>query len=98
MATAEEIRDIMRDEYPHLTPTIPEIGRVVKFITFDPKSVYVTLDILEDTLEYTRHVDQLTVNYKLAMIGDSTVWQLSFALNDTKKVDSSYSWEYVDST
>ena len=97
MATAEDIRDIMRDEYPHLTPTIPEIGRVVKFITFAPKSVYVTLDILENTLDYATHDGQLTVDYKLAMIGDSTVWQLSFALNDTKKVDSSYSWEYVES-
>lgn len=98
MATAEDIRDIMRDEYPHLTPTIPEIGRVVKFTEYCPEDLYVTLDAIESTIFYNAVTEQLTVDYKIAMIGDTRCWQLGFAVNNRDKANSYHSWEYVDST
>jgi hypothetical protein len=98
MATAEDIRDIMRDEYPHLKPTIPEIGRIVKFPLYLPDELYVTLDAIEKTLSVNPVTDQLTVDYKLAMVGSEVVWQLSFAVSNRDKADSYFSWEYVDST
>jgi len=98
MATAEDIGDIMRDEYPHLKPTIPEIGRVVKFTEYCPDDLYVTLDAIEKTLSVNPVTDQLTVDYKLAMVGSEVVWQLSFAVSNRDKADSYFSWEYADST
>lgn len=97
MATAEEIGDVMSDEYPHLTPTIPEIGRVVKFTEYCPDDLYVTLDAIERTLSFNPVTDQLTVDYKLAMVGSEVEWQLSFAVSNRDKTDSYFSWEYADS-
>lgn len=94
MATVEEIRDIMNDEYPHLEQSIPETGRIVKFTFFDPKELYVVLEAIEDTITYNPLMKQLTVDYKLAMIGDDRQWQLTMALNNHRK-DSPYSWQYV---
>jgi hypothetical protein len=98
MATAEDIRDIMKDEYPHLTPTIPEIGRIVKFKHYDPEQLYFTLDAIEPTLSFNHLTDQLTVDYRLAMVGSEGDWQLSFAISNRDKAESYYSWEYVEST
>lgn len=97
MATTEDIRDIMKDEYPHLTPTIPEIGRIVKFPYYDPDQLYFTLDAIEPTLSFNSLEDQLTVDYRLAMVGSEGDWQLSFAISNKNKAGSYYSWEYVDS-
>ena len=98
MATAEDIRDIMKDEYPHLTPTIPEIGRIVKFAHYDPEELYFTLDAIEQTLSFNHLTDQLTVDYRLVMVGSEGSWQLSLAISNRSKLESYYSWEYVDST
>jgi hypothetical protein len=97
MATAEDIRDIMRDEYPHLTPTIPEIGRVVKFTYYDPEQLYFTLDAIEPTLSFNSLEDQLTVDYRLLMVGSEGDWQLAFAISNKDKTNSFFSWEYVES-
>ncbi len=97
MATAEEIRDIMSDEYPHLVPTIPEIGRVVKFPLYSPDELYFTLDAVESTLGFNHVTDQLTVDYRLLMVGSEGDWQLSFAISNKDKAGSYYNWEYVDS-
>lgn len=97
MATAEDIRDIMKDEYPHLTPSIPEIGRVVKFTEYCPEDLYVTLDAIIRTLSFNSETNQLTVEYRIVMVGDTNSWQLSFAVNNRDKANSYFSWEYVDS-
>lgn len=97
MATVEEIRDIMQDEYPHLTPTIPEIGRVVKFPYYDPDELFVTLNTLEKTISFNPVTNQLTADYELAMIGADGIWQLTFAISNSDRINSNFSWEYVDS-
>lgn len=98
MATVEDIRDVMRDEYPHLEPSIPEIGRFVKFTYYDPDTLYVTLDIDEKTIHYSTFDSQLSVEYKLAMVGDNSgQWTLGMAISDSQREESFFSWEYVDS-
>jgi hypothetical protein len=97
MATAEDIRDIMRDEYPHLTPTIPEIGRVVKYNYFNLTGIYLTLDIYKDTIDYNRNTEQVTVHYKMIKVGSSMATTANLGLNYSVKGNNYSSWEYVDS-
>lgn len=97
MATAEDIRDVMHDEYPHLKPSIPEIGRFVKCTYFDPDQIYFTLEIDKKSIEFVRGNCQVITNYELIPVGNATRYTLALALNNNTRINSPYSWEYVDS-
>ena len=97
MATAEDISNIMKDEYPHLEQSIPEIGRFVKYTYFSSGGIYLTLDIHEDTIQYNRNTEQLTVHYKIIKVGSDSVTTANIGLNYSAKANSYSNWEYVDS-
>lgn len=96
MATVEDIRDVMHDEYPHLKPSIPEIGRLVKLPFWLNSPIYLTLDIKEDTIRRSSSTAQIVADIKVIMVGDNKESEISLALNNRRLHGSLYSWEYAE--
>lgn len=96
MATVEDIRDVMHDEYPHLEPSIPEIGRFVKFPFWLNSPIYLTLDIEEDSIRRSSSTAQLIADIRVVMVGDNKETHITVALNNKKLHGSLYSWEYAE--
>lgn len=95
MATAEDIRDVMRDEYPHIEPSIPEIGRFVKLPYWIESPIYLTLDIKEDTIRRSSSTAQIVADIRVIMVGDNKESEISLALNNKRLHGSLYSWVYA---
>lgn len=96
MATTEDIRDVMRDEYPELEPSIPEIGRFVKLPFWVESPIYLTLDIEEDSIRRSSSTGQLVADIRVIMVGDNKESEIALALNNKNLHGSLYSWEYAE--